>query len=61
MGTLLQALEIIYEVQRKRSNLKKNNKINKCFNVQNMFFFPFWTLNIYTNYIKKVCFVIFSH
>jgi 16S rRNA G966 N2-methylase RsmD len=41
MGPLLQALEIICEVQRKRSNKKNNKKINKRSNLQNMFFLLF--------------------
>jgi hypothetical protein len=42
-GALPQAVEIIFEMQRKRSN---NNKKNKLFNLQNAFFFFFsflWT------------------
>jgi len=37
-----QALEIIFEEQRKKNNEKINKKKNKLFNLQNMFFF-FWT------------------
>jgi dipeptide/tripeptide permease len=44
-GTLFQALEIVFEVQRKRSNEKNKKKKNKLFNLQNAFFvsFLFWT------------------
>jgi hypothetical protein len=41
MGALPQALEIIFEVQRKRSNEKTNKKKIKHSNLQNVFFFPF--------------------
>jgi hypothetical protein len=47
MGLLLQALEIIFEVQRKRSNEKDSKKENKPSNLQNVCFFLFsslWTL-----------------
>jgi hypothetical protein len=39
MGALPQALEIIFEVQRKKNNDKSNKKKNKHFNLQNVFFF----------------------
>jgi hypothetical protein len=47
MGALPEALEIIFEVQRKRNN-EKNNKKNKLFKLQDgfsFFLFPpfFWT------------------
>jgi hypothetical protein len=42
MGVLPQALEIIFEVQRERSNEKNSKKKNKLFNSQNVFFFPFF-------------------
>jgi len=42
MGALPQAVEIIFEMQRKRSN---NNKKNKLFNLQNVFFFLFFSLD----------------
>ncbi len=38
MGALPQALEIIFEVQRKTNNEKTNKKKNKHFNLQNVFF-----------------------
>jgi hypothetical protein len=53
MGGLLQTLEVIFEMQRKRRNEKKNKKENKIFNLQNMcvFFFslePFLVSNLIT-------------
>jgi hypothetical protein len=41
MGTLPQALEIIFEVQRKKSIEKNNKKKNKLSILQNAFFFIF--------------------
>jgi hypothetical protein len=41
MAGLLQTLEIIFEVQRKRRNEKNNKKKNKFFNLQNTFIFSF--------------------
>jgi len=46
MGVLPQALEIIFEVQRKRSNEKNSKKKSKLSNSQNMVFFFYsfrWT------------------
>jgi hypothetical protein len=40
MGVLPEALEIILEVQRKRSNEKITSKKEKLSNLQNMFIFP---------------------
>jgi hypothetical protein len=46
MGALPQALEIIFEVQGKRSNEKinKKKKKKKLSNLQNMFFFLFFII-----------------
>jgi hypothetical protein len=48
MGALPQALEIIFEVQRKRINEKITKRKNKLSNLENMFFFflfsSLWTL-----------------
>jgi hypothetical protein len=41
MGALSQALDIIFEVQRKRSNQKITLKKKKKFNLQNALFFFF--------------------
>jgi len=44
MGVLPQALEIIFEVQRRRSNEKNKKRKNNLSNSQNTFFFPsLWT------------------
>jgi len=45
MQVLPQALEIIFEAQRKRSNEKITRKKKKLFNLQNSFFFlpSLWT------------------
>jgi hypothetical protein len=42
MWVLLQAPEIIFEVQMRRSNEKKNKKKNKLSNLQSTFFFSFF-------------------
>jgi hypothetical protein len=42
MGALPQALEIIFEVQRKTSNKKNNKKKNKLSNLQNIYFILFY-------------------
>jgi hypothetical protein len=39
MGVLSQALQIIFEMQMKRSNEKNNKKKNELSNSQNTFFF----------------------
>jgi hypothetical protein len=44
MGALPQALQIIFEVQTKRSNEKNNKKKNELFNLQNTFYFYFSSL-----------------
>jgi preprotein translocase subunit SecB len=41
MGVLPQALENIFEVQRKRSNQKKKQEKKELFNLQIVFFFFF--------------------
>jgi hypothetical protein len=48
MGALPQALEIIFEVQRKTSDENNNKKKNKLFNLQNMFFFFFFFPSLWT-------------
>jgi hypothetical protein len=55
MGALPQALEIVFEVQRKRSNEKITRKKKKLSNLRNAFFFfclllfgPLLLLNIIT-------------
>jgi hypothetical protein len=51
MGTLFQAVEIIFEVQRKRIKEKMTREKNKLSNLQNMFFFffgPFPLSNLIT-------------
>jgi len=48
MKALPQALEFIFEVQRKKSNGKISRRKNKLFNLQNTlkkFFFPLWDTN----------------
>jgi hypothetical protein len=41
-GVLPQALEIIFEVQREKSNEKNSKKKSKFFNLQNAFFLSFF-------------------
>jgi hypothetical protein len=52
MGALLQALQIIFEVQSKRSNEKINNKKNKLFNLQNAILFYF-SLSLDPSYFQS--------
>jgi hypothetical protein len=57
MGALPQALEIIFEVQRKKSNKKSSKKKRKLSKLQNTFYFlPFGPL-----LLSELISFLFSH
>jgi hypothetical protein len=60
MGVLPQALEIIFQVQRKRSNEKYNKKKKKLFTLQNTFLFHFSSLET-APILKFITFLFFIH
>jgi hypothetical protein len=60
MRVLPQALEIIFEVQRKRSNGKIARRENKLFNLQNAFF-CFFLLFGSLLFLKLLTFLFFVH
>ncbi len=52
MSALPEALEIIFEVQCKRSNEKNNKTKNKLYNFRNAFFPPLFGALLFSNLIS---------